>query len=468
MIIVTAGVILVGCNGGGSGGGGSSPTPGPNPQPLTSLGVVVSPAVGSLIDGSIDAREFAISPVVNITYTNNEAFTVVLRADTNFPSSPDCGIPNSGNICPQIISFPDYAKYSNQCNSNTGQTTTLQPGQSCIQSFRVKNGWNFTSSEKLLFTDNGGYSYYKVNEPTRSGAGKINLSALIGITQDLGEVGGFNYYMRMLPTPDANYFYRIIPNTNGNLGKYQITYNDTNHTAVLNITPVSTVPIPYQRVIQTALVGIANNGDPIGVYGAATPNLVNYVNSIEYGVGDPEVLNGYDDVFLGLDGNNYAVNGTNSGGAFFTGDTIASLVPGSNVITHLPVPKISGNYLVTQEGNIVYSGANQYCYMKSTGYTQQVVNLGTAPKWIDLSGTNHNIYAIGNKVYMFFLTTSGTGYWFGINGGNCSVNWDDTRTILLQSYYGAANYGIYTNNNRVLYGIWDTGHVLYYPYPPVN
>lgn len=195
--------------------------------------------------------------------------------------------------------------------------------------------------------------------------------------------------------------------------------------------------------------------------------LVNQINGIQYGLYTPEINPGYDNMFVGLDGNNYAVNGDNAGGSFYTGDTVATFTANATTIPSLPLAKLSGNYLVTKEGNVIYSGANQYCYIKSQGYKPSSIQLGTIPHWIE-SQTVHMLYQLGKRIYMSFGSTSGPGYWFGINGSNCSIDWDDVRTILIDAYPGKSNYGIYTNNYRVLYGIWYTGEVLYYPYPPLN
>ncbi len=490
LVVIFSICCLISCNSGvGGSGGGNNPNP-PSPQTLTSLNVNVRPEQdkffyqnsttsieslppyglpGQVVKASVDAREFMVDPVVNITYTNTESFPIILSVGGN-GIIPDCGIPNNNNICPFISNIPNYSKYSNQCNSYPGQTNRLTPGQSCIQSLRIYNGWNFTNSEVLHFTDVMGYGYNNEMNPEQRGGGVINIDVLVGITQNLGKVdntGGISLYSKMLPTPDANYFYRLIPNANGSIGKYQITYNDTNRTATLNTTPVAIISKPYAGS-NTMLVGIANNGDPIGNSQDTTPYLQNYINKIEYGWGTPEVAPGYDNMFVGLDGNNYAVNGDNAGGNFYTGDTLATFEPNATTITKVSIPQISGNYLVTEEGTVIYTGAQQYCYIKSSDYIQQSINFGNAPEWVDLTKATHDIYEIGNKVYMLFATTDGFGDWFAINGTDCSINWDDARRLLLQSYYGAGNYGIYTNNNRVLYGIWDNGRVLYYSYPPIN
>lgn len=212
------------------------------------------------------------------------------------------------------------------------------------------------------------------------------------------------------------------------------------------------------------MVGIVNNGNPIGVYETSMPNLLNYINSIEYGVGTPEVLNAYDDMFVGLDGYNYAVNSQTNTAGLFSGKNIAIINSESSAIMSLI--SLPGNTMlqVTPEGNIVSSTNTDelYCYMKNNSYARVKMDI-SRPAWA--SSALGIFYPIGNKLY---TQLANNRMWVAIDGANCKLDWSDIRSILMSGTYSGATYQISTTNNRVLYGIWDAGGVLYYPYPAKN
>lgn len=472
ILIIIMTLTIVGCNSGTGTAGGSESNIDPNLTKLTPLRINVQSESGSLVDKNqtIDVREFALSPLVNITYTNNQPFNIKLQVADSWliesNGANGCGPVGVQQGCPLIKVMDNYGKYKNECKNYVELVNILQPGGSCIQSIRVINGWNFTSSESLKFSSPGAaYSYqpesWTILKPYTE---SIPLTLLIGVTQNLGDVGGFNYYMRMLPTPDSNCFYRNIPYMNSAVGKYKITYNDTNNTASLGSTPESIIQAPYAGT-QTVLVGVATTGDPIGNSQATTPYLQNYINKIEYGIGTPDILASYDDMFIGLDGNNYAVNGQSTVAGMFGGKAIAIIDPDSSVINNVLTMGKNSALQVTLEGNIISSNSTDeiYCYMKNQAYKRVKMDT-THPAWS--SAVTGLFYPIGNRVYTLLVDSR---MWVAINGSACTLDWDDIRSITpYGAYYGAANYQIFTANNRALYGVWDTGQVLYYPYSVKN
>lgn len=490
-------VLMVGCGSGSSGGGGGGNDPNPsNKKIMTSLKVEVRPekdkffyessyitiknippygTAAQIVHASVDAREFMVDPVINITYTNMESFPIILFSGIAFDPGIECGATNLPGTCPSLSELYSYDKYHNHCNSDSGKTTRLAPKESCIESIRLHNGLNFTSSEHFYFhSDWVGYSYYNENDRKHSGEGRVDFDVLVGITQDLGKVhnsSGIAPHLKMIPTQDFNYFYRIVPYENGSIGKYEITYDDVNHTATLNKTPIAMIEIPYPND-ETLLTGIANNGDPIGYAQGLPPTyLQNYINKINYAWGTPDIAPSYNEMFVGLDGNNYAVNKGNENGNFYTGTVIATFTPNDSHIKKLPIyPTIGSYFLVTREGNVIASNSidKVLCFIKSKGYEKQFLNLDNIPKWVRSEESNaRKIYQFGNKVYVSFSDEGGNGEYFAINGVNCTVDWDDARHLPTNLDQGDT-FGIHTNNKRVLYGIWETGRVLYYPYPPVN
>ncbi|RTL12460.1 MAG: hypothetical protein EKK54_04310 [Neisseriaceae bacterium] len=462
LIIIVTVIAIVGCNGGG--GNGDNPSPAPSPTSvLTPLNITIQSESKNLVTNNhtIDVRQFGIDPVINITYTNNQIFPINLQvANSWFIESNGmngCGELGVQRNCPKINVIYGYGKYINECDSYVSHNNLLQPGESCIQSLRIINGWNFTSSELLNF---GGYAagYYYLPEGWSKGGfyESLPLTLQIGITRNIGSIGTYDVNNRML-TNDGTYFYRTITNTNGVLGKYKVTYDDNNRTATLNTVPESTIAKPYAGN-NTSLVGIANNGNPIGNSNDTTNYLQNYINGINFAYGTPAVAAGYDDMLVGLDGNNYAVNGQSTLAGTFNGNNIAQF--NSNNSTYSAVlPLIMSSLVqVTQEGNIVTANGNQLsCYMKNQSYAKVPMNLNT-PNWAGpIIGT---LYQLGNRIYV-----STDGMWVAINGSNCSLDWSDIRSFSVNGdYYGASNYQIFTKNSRVLYGIWDDGSVLYYPY----
>lgn len=500
-LILLVSALMVGCGGVGgdegsnSGGGGDNPDPS-NKKIMTSLKVEVRPEqdkffyessyitiknmppygrAAQIVHASVDAREFMVSPVINITYTNMESFPIILFSDTASYPGIDCGATHLPGTCPDFSELNNYDKYPNRCNSYPGKTTRLAPKESCIESIRLHNGVNFTSSEHFYFhNDYNGYLYYNENDRKQSGDGFIDFDVLVGITQDLGKVhnsSGIAPSLKMLPSLDFNYFYRIVPHTNASVGKYEIIYDDVHHTAILNKTPIAMIETPSPGG-NTDLVGIANNGDLIGNAQDLPPTyLQNYINKINYAWGTPDIAPGYDDMFVGLDGNNYAVNYGNEYGNFYTGTVLATFTPNEPYMNKLPIKTTIGSYfLVTKEGNVIASNSidGVLCFIKSKGYEKQSLNLDNIPKWIRPDEKNpRKIYQFSNKVYVFFSDDGGNAEYFAINGADCTVDWDDARHLPVNLDQGDT-FGIHTNNKRVLYGIWETGRVLYYPYPPVN
>ncbi|RTL11763.1 MAG: hypothetical protein EKK54_06100 [Neisseriaceae bacterium] len=465
--IATAAILIVACNGGGSSGNNPSPEPSPTPTPLNSLTVTIMQESNPVTNNTIDMRDFAISPIVNIVYTNTESFPIVLRTDVNFDNS-GCGVSTPAE-CPSLEQITAELNLPNRC-ANVGQTVTLNSGDYCIQSFRANSGWNFTNSESLLFVPTGlpepdgsrppVYLYYNQNNPSQKGKGTFNLTLLVGITQNLGQIGTVNPGARLIPDNSSNYVYRNILDGSGNVGKYSITYDDVNHTAAFNTTPETAIPYPYPVSEGDNFVGIANNGDLIGSQWNVNTWLVNFTNKIQYGMYSPQVSNGYNDMFVGLDGENYAVNLGLWGYGSYSGTKIATFNPNESAIPDISAITESGNFAVTREGNIIVAsgGKYYYCYMKSNAYSKKVLGTNT-PSWItEAFGT---VLVIGNKVYAGYRDSGYSNYYFGVNGNDCTIDWSDARRLV-------GNNTLYTKNNRVLFTNDGIGGLYYYPYSPNN